>query len=395
MNVQSRAPIAATVYRGDIVENTHVAHIAVVDEAGRLLYSFGDPSRVTLVRSAAKPAQALALIETGALARFGFDEADLALMCGSHSSEPRHIERTQRMLAKVGANEGDLRCGGHAPLSDAVQEDWLRRGFTPGAVCSNCSGKHVGMLAGARAIGESFDGYERPEHPLQARVKRTVASVCDLRENDVHWATDGCNLPTPAFALDRLARLFAKLADAQDRVDAADSAGERASDTASGTAGGNAASNAATNAATIDAHTAALSRIYRAMTTHPELVGGEGRFCTTLMQAFDGALVGKVGAEGSYAIGVRACAQTAVLGAQGALGIAVKIEDGGIGVLYAVVAELLERLAIGTATQRAALARFRAPKVLSSTGVETGRLACHFELDGTAATSPPRSSPAA
>jgi L-asparaginase II len=354
MTQHETAPIAATVYRGDAIENTHRAHVAVVDASGRLLYSFGDPSRVTLARSAAKPAQALAVLETGALERFDFDEADLALMCASHSSEPRHIERTRSMLAKAQASEADLRCGGHPPLSDAVYVDWLKRGFTPGGVCSNCSGKHAGMLAGARAIGAAISGYERPEHPLQTRVKQTLADVCDLPADAVLWATDGCNLPTPAFPLDRLARLFAKLAAAQDEV--------------------------AAGSSSVSPRTAALARIYRAMTGYPELVGGEERFCTVLMQAFDGALVGKVGADGSYAFGVRASRQTARLAAAGALGIAVKIEDGNLAALYAVAAQLLALLDIGTPAQRAKLDAFHAPKRLNTMGVETGRLAFSVEL---------------
>jgi L-asparaginase II len=347
------APVAATIYRGESVENTHLAHVAIVDADGRLLYSFGDAARMTLARSAAKPAQALAVLETGALEQCGFDEADLALMCASHSSEPRHIERTRSMLAKAQASEADLRCGGHPPLSDAVYVEWIRRGFTPTGVCSNCSGKHAGMLAGARSIGAALAGYELPEHPLQVRVKQTVASVCDLPDEGVQWAIDGCNLPTPAFPLDRLARLFAKLAAARDQQEAG---------------------------AAMTPRTAALARIYRAMTSYPELVGGEGRFCTLLMQAFDGALVGKVGADGSYAIGVRASRQTARLGAQGALGIALKVEDGNLAALYAVTAELLAVLDIGTPEQRAALDGFHAPKRLNTMGVEIGRMGFSIEL---------------
>jgi len=354
MSLHTTEPIAATVYRGNSVENTHRAHVAVVDAAGRLLYSFGDPSRVTLARSAAKPAQALAVLETGALERFGFDDADLALMCASHSSEPRHIERARGMLAKAQASEADLRCGGHPPLSDAVYADWIKRDFKPGAVCSNCSGKHAGMLAGARSIGAALSGYEEPDHPLQVRVKHTVADVCDLPDEGVQWAIDGCNLPTPAFALDRLARLFVKLAAAEDEV-----------------------SSGASNAEPTS-RTAALARIYRAMTAYPELVAGEGRFCTLLMNAFEGALVGKLGADGSYAIGVRASKQTAAHtgkeGAQGALGIAVKVEDGNVSVLYAVVAEVLALLDIGTAGQRAKLDAFHAPRTLNTMGVATSRV---------------------
>jgi L-asparaginase II len=337
--------VAATVYRGDIVENTHIAHVAVVDTEGALLYSYGDPSRFTLVRSAAKPAQALAVVESGALERFGFDDADLALMCGSHSSEDRHIERARRMLAKSQATEADLRCGGHPPISDAVYREWIKRDFIPGAVCSNCSGKHAGMLAGARAIGAALADYHLPEHPLQRLVKRTVADVCDLPADSVQWAVDGCNLPTPAFPLDRLARLYMKLARAADG-----------------------------HVSTDLKRDAALAQIYRAMTMHPEMVAGEGRFCTALMGAFEGALVGKVGADASYAIGVRASAQTAKLGAKGALGIAVKVEDGNSSILYAIVVDLLAKLGIGEEAAYRALDGFRLRAMRNTVGLETGRV---------------------
>ncbi|QGZ57272.1 asparaginase [Paraburkholderia acidiphila] len=343
---------AVKVLRGEVIETTHVAHIAVVDAQGRLLYALGNPHRMTLVRSAAKPAQALAVAETGALERFGFDDADLALMCASHSSEDRHIERTRAMLAKVSAAESDLRCGGHPPLSDAVYKAWIKRDFTPGAVCSNCSGKHAGMLAGARSIGAALADYHLPSHPLQQHVKRVVAEVCDLPETGVEWGIDGCNLPTPAFPLDRLARLFVKLADAQDQVHTA-----------------------------TDSRSQALAHIYRAMTSYPELVAGEGRFCTTLMSAFEGALVGKLGAAGSYAIGVRASAATAAHTGGPALGIAVKIEDGDLTALHATVVEVLRQLGIGTSNQLGQLSKFDAPRVVNTMGVETGYVAPQFTLE--------------
>jgi L-asparaginase II len=306
------------------------------------------------VRSAAKPAQALAVAETGALERFGFDDTDLALMCGSNSSEDRHIERVHQMLAKVSAHESDMRCGGHVPLSDAVYRSWIKRDFTPGPACSNCSGKHVGMLAGARAMGAPVADYHLPEHPLQARVKHTVADVCDLPDDGVQWAIDGCNLPTPAFALDRLARLYVKLADAADTV--------------------------ARQATEASPRVRALARIYRAMTSHPEMVAGEGRFCTGLMQAFDGSLVGKVGADGSYAVGVRASAHAVPNCTGRAIGLAVKIEDGNATALYAVVMDVLAQLGVGTPAQRAALQHFHAPQIRNTKGVETGGVSASFAL---------------
>ncbi len=89
--------IAATLYRGDIVENTHAAHVAVVDAHGALLHSFGDPHRVTLPHSAGRQARAGAPRDANrGTGRFGFDDADLALMCGSHSSEAHHSNALAR-----------------------------------------------------------------------------------------------------------------------------------------------------------------------------------------------------------------------------------------------------------------------------------------------------------
>lgn len=344
--------------RGGIVENSHRVHAAVVDAKGRRLYALGNPERMTLARSAAKPAQALAILETEGFAGYGFDDADIALMCASHSSEERHIARTRTMLSKIKAEEADLRCGGHPSLSETVNRSWIKQDFVPTAVCSNCSGKHVGMLAGARAIGAGMEGYHLPDHPMQGRVKRTVAELCDLDVRDVEWGIDGCNLPTPAFPLDRLARIYAKLAAAAD----GDGAGEGPS-----TRG------------------AALARIFHAMAHHPDMVAGEGRYCTALMRAFNGAVIGKLGAGASYAIGVRASDETRRLGTDGALGISVKIEDGNLEILYAVVMEILERLGIGSPEIRSQLAPFHHPQRVNTMGVTTGGVSFPFKMRGSKA----------
>src|SRR2546426_7237037 len=49
--------------RGAVVEAWHDVHVAVVDGAGALVAGTGDPELVTFWRSAAKPFQALPLVE--------------------------------------------------------------------------------------------------------------------------------------------------------------------------------------------------------------------------------------------------------------------------------------------------------------------------------------------
>ncbi|PYI04732.1 thermolabile L-asparaginase [Aspergillus sclerotiicarbonarius CBS 121057] len=332
--------------RGSVIENRHQVHAVVTDATGRVLSAVGNPARITLARSAAKPAQALAVLETGAVDQFGFDEADLALMCASHSSEDRHVDRARAMLAKAHVEEGDLRCGGHPAVSEAVNRAWIKRDFTPTAICNNCSGKHAGMLAGAKAIGAPTGDYHQANHPLQRQVKRVVEGLAGLELDGAEWAIDGCNLPAPAFPLHHLARIYARIAPSDPPA----------------------------------AQTQALARIFQAMARYPHLVGGEGRFCTVLMETFARALIGKVGADGCYAVGVRPSDQTRQLGVDGAIGIAVKIEDGSLDILYAAVVEILAQLRLGTSDQLQPLAAFHRPQIRNTADVVTGETSHQFRM---------------
>ena len=309
--------------RGGVIENRHGVHAAVVDASGQLLYAVGDPSRVTLVRSAAKPAQPLAILETGAFEKFDFDEADLAFMCASHSSEDRHISRARKILSRIDAHESDLRCGGHPPISSAVGRAWIKADFTPTPICSNCSGKHAGMIAGTKALGADAATYHLPSHPMQMRVKQAVSELCGFGEEESKWGLDGCNLPAPAFPLHYLGRMYAIFAAAIEELPINHSP-----------------------------RTQSMARIFHAMAQHPEYVGGDDRFCSILMRAFQGSLIGKIGADGCYGIGIRASERTKQLGTDGAIGIAVKIEDGNISILYSAVAEILEQLQLGEPDMR-------------------------------------------
>ena len=335
-------------HRGGIIENIFRIHAAVTSSTGQLLYELGDPSRMVLARSAAKPIQTLAILKTGAAAKYNFNDADIALMSASHSSEPRHIARSQEILRTIGASEEDLVCGGHPALSAAVNRAWIKDDYFPSAICSNCSGKHAGMIAGALCLDAPVHGYHEPDHPMQLRVKRAMEEVSGLKGDEILWAVDGCNLPTPAMPLRNMALIYAKLAGAR--------VGEVKDD-------GN--------------NESYLRRVHDAMARYPEMVGGEGRFCTRLMDTYDGLIVGKLGADGCYGVAVRADANSE--GDQ-AIGIAVKVEDGNIDILYSAVMEILMTLDIGTKEMRQELESFYRPAIINTVGIVTGGVNHNFKL---------------
>jgi len=312
--------------RGGIPESRHQVSVAVTDADGRLIAHAGQPDLRTFMRSAAKPFQALPVIEDGAADRFALSSEELALACASHNSERRQVELVRGLLARIGCGESDLACGPHRPLSqdlalpterDAASDDVPRS-----PVASNCSGKHGAMLALARHHGWTIEGYERAEHQVQGRCRDTMARWTGLSPSDIGEAVDGCGVVTFAVPLRAMATAFARLARSDE---------------------------------------AAPRRVVAAMTGHPDLVAGRGRPCTALMQAYPGRLLTKVGAEGVYG---------AALLDRG-LGIALKVEDGHTWAAVVALIAVLGALDVEPAPANV-LPRFASPELRNTRGVVVG-----------------------
>jgi L-asparaginase II len=288
--------------RGDVVESVHRVSVAVVQADGSLVAEAGDPRRVTFWRSAAKPFQALPLLEDGAADALGLTTEELALACASHSSEPSHLAVAEGFLRRIGATAADLACGPHIPLSPAVADRVTREGIALTPLWSNCSGKHAGMLALARHHAWPMAGYTQPGHPVQGRILAEVARWTALPVTGIRTATDGCTAVTFALPLTAMAGAWARFGSA-----AAPGPG----------------------------------RLRSAMVAHPGLVAGTGRLCTELMAAGRGRVLAKVGAAGVY------CAALPELG----LGVALKVADGDSAAaapaLLAVLGALLARAGLG------------------------------------------------
>src|SRR5947209_20312046 len=107
-SIPQAAPLVE-VRRGPIVESRHRGHVAAVGGEGHLVASLGQPEAVTYLRSSAKPFQALPLSTSGAADRFGFNEIELAVACGSHSGEDLHAETVAGMLKKIGLDRSEER----------------------------------------------------------------------------------------------------------------------------------------------------------------------------------------------------------------------------------------------------------------------------------------------
>ena len=322
--------------RGGAAESVHYGSVAVTDADGNLLHSAGDPQASMFTRSSLKPFQAMPVLVSGADRAFGFGERELALMCASHSGEPRHVEVVSGMLQKIGCGPEDLQCGKHVPYF----YQYLDRAPEPGAAFSslqhNCSGKHSGMLSHCRHCGHSIGNYLDPQHPLQQAIRRSVSHFTGTPESSLTMGIDGCSAPNYAMPLAGLARAFAKLTTSGDDPEYGD----------------------------------APKRLFDAMSAHPELVSGERRNDLALMQAGGGDWATKVGAEGVQGIAVRSRG----------IGIAIKIADGNARALFPVTVAVLQQLGLLPDPAVTPLAAYHEPSQRNLRGMVTGKMQPVVEL---------------
>lgn len=323
------------VLRGGMIESRHRVSAAVVRPDGTLVGSVGDPDLLTFLRSSAKPVQALPLARV--MDRYGLEDRHLAVACASHAGEAVHVAAVRELMDRTGVRESDLVCGTHPPFDALARRALAERGETPGVLHHNCSGKHAGMVAAARALGLPADGYARPDHPLQRRIAADLSALAG--EPEIAVAVDGCSVPAYALPLRAAALAFARLA-----------------------APGSAPEGLAED----------LRRVRGAMLAHPYLVAGRERLDTRLMRLLPGA-VSKAGAEAFQAMALPDTRH-------GPLGLALKVEDGGERARDAAAVRALAGLGLldEAAPGAAGLAR---TALTNHAGLEVGEVRAAFELE--------------
>ncbi len=305
------------------------------DPQGAVVAWVGEPERMVVYRSAAKPFQAVPLVEDGVVDRFGLSGPELALAAASHNGEPSHVAGVRRILERVGFGEDDLRLGPLLPLGPQAAEALLRSGGPVLPIHNNCSGQHAALLGLARIHDWDPDSYLAPDHPLQQRMLDEMSRFTWLRREDIPTVVDGCGMVAFGAPLRVMAASFARLGSASRTED-----GPR--------------------------------RILEAMAGSPFMVGGSGRLCTRLGEVTRGRLIGKLGAEGVYAIAMP----------QDGLGLALKVEDGGVRAGDPAVIRALDELGLLSDSEAEAFQPFRRKEIANSRGEITGEIRANFSFRG-------------
>lgn len=323
--------IAIEYWRGDRVESRVHADVAVVDSLGQIRYWFGDPTRAAFWRSSAKPFQAMPVIESGGADRYHFGPREVAMICASHGGEPMHVELVQDLLSRIDAQPEDLICGVHPPSHRPSADKLLVEGQSPYVVHNNCSGKHTGMLTLARALSAPLQGYEKPDHPVQQAIRKNVAYMTNIPEENLYIGTDGCGVPAFYLPVERMAYSFARLVDPRGLE---------------------------------PSKAGAAMIIAEAMRMHPELVSGTGRLEVTLAEASDHRFVSKGGAEAVFCLGIP----------DRGLGLAIKIDDGTARAMPTLVASVLKQMDVLSPQEQMRLEPWLHPEIRNHAGTLVGEI---------------------
>ena len=227
----------------------------------------GDIDAPVYLRSTAKPFIAATAIAAGVRERFGLEPREIAVMAASHTGQPFHVEAVQSILRKIGLDESWLQCGIHVPYNAEAAHALEEAHAKPTALHNNCSGKHAGILALCKAIGADPATYMEVANPAQQEILAFCSRMSDVAVEDLPLGVDGCGIPVYAVPLRNAALSFMRFARLE---------------------GINAA----------DRH--ALRIVRDAMIEYPEYVSGTGEFDARLMQAGEGTVACKAGAEGVH-----------------------------------------------------------------------------------------------
>ena len=252
MNIKNPEPeLLLKITRGDNVETLHNGWICVLDKNKKVVYKKGDINDFVFLRSAAKPIQAIPVIENN----INVTQKELALICASHPGSERHINILKELLRKHYLNLSDLQCGIHEPSDEKERNKLLKTNSFPNILHNNCSGKHIGMLLVCKKNKWDLKSYINPHHPLQQFIVDKIKKLSETKK--IFTAIDGCSAPTFSLSVLNISKMFSNF--------------------------------------TCDEK---YSEIITAIKLNPYLIGCKGQIDSEIIKASNGKLISKVGAEG-------------------------------------------------------------------------------------------------
>lgn len=322
--------------RAGHVENIHRGDVALVNCAGKIVASVGNPHLPMFWRSAAKPFQALAFVKDGGLDKYNITDEELAILVSSHSGEENHVALVREILAKLGLDESVLQCGVMRPMSGKAYKKIIAAGEKVLPVHNACSGKHSQIIALSMMHGVPYEGYTQPDHDAQKIIFRHVAMASKMPEDKLEIGIDGCGVPVFYLPIYNMSLAYARLSTPK-LADWGD-------------------------------YELAATKIRDAMSKYPQVLSGNGRIDLAVSEVTNGRIIAKIGSDAVYCLAVK----------NGDLGITFKIEDGSFAAVTPMTIAVLKKFDLISREEAAELDKIFPPVLKNHRGEVIGTIEAVF-----------------
>jgi L-asparaginase II len=233
--------LLAELVRDGVVESVHRGFLVALNADGSTKLALGNPDHLIFPRSTVKSIQGAAMVRSG----LRLEPRLLALGCSSHSGSAEHLDAVREILAIAKLDESALQCMRDKPLGEAERRAWGDN--PPTRIAMNCSGKHAAMLLTCVTNGWPIENYLDPAHPLQVAIKDELETLSG--EKITLTSADGCGAPLFLISVIGLARAIRAVTISEDPV---------------------------------------LVSVIEASRAFPDMVAGNARLTTEMMQAVPG-----------------------------------------------------------------------------------------------------------
>lgn len=233
--------LLAELVRDGVVESVHRGFLVALNADGSTKLALGNPDHLIFPRSTVKSIQGAAMVRSG----LTLEPRLLALGCSSHSGSAEHLDAVREILAIAKLDESALQCMRDKPLGEAERRAWGDN--PPTRIAMNCSGKHAAMLLTCVTNGWPIENYLDPAHPLQVAIKDELETLSG--EKITLTSADGCGAPLFLISVIGLARAIRAVTISEDPV---------------------------------------LVSVIEASRAFPDMVAGNARLTTEMMQAVPG-----------------------------------------------------------------------------------------------------------
>lgn len=249
--------IVAVIRRNSNIENIYSGWICIINDNKEIQYKKGNIKDKTFLRSVCKPIQAIPILDTN----IQVSQKELAIICGSHHGNKKHLEVLKKLLVKFSVNPIELQCGIHMPFDEAEKKYLIKNNKIPTVLHNNCSGKHTGMIAVCREKNWKIQNYLDLNHPLQKSIIKTLKELSEYAE--ISYGVDGCGAPTFCLPILNISYLFSNFTKPKEKKHL---------------------------------------KIIQAIKNYPFYLGGDKQIDSELIKASGGNLISKVGAGGLIVI---------------------------------------------------------------------------------------------